>query len=103
MRTIIERGLDEDGEEVEISVPVEWAICDNCHGEGSFLDYETACERGDDIAPMTRCPVCSGRGSMLTPLHEKLTEGERDAIEARWSVDADCEAEARAEAAYFGW
>ena len=102
-RTVTETGLDDDDLQVEIEVPAEWQICGNCSGDGSIEDWETTYERGDDIALMAQCPECSGRGSVLTPRHGLLSDGDREAIERRWEGLADDAAEAKAEAQYFGY
>lgn len=107
---------DEDGNETERTLPMVWAICGCCEGEGKsslYLGAITESDRGpggswedhDEFAEYMRggydrtCGECRGSGKVRVVDHEKLTDAEaealRDEVEAEREYRAAVAAERR--------
>ncbi len=92
---------DDDGNEIEASLPAEYAVCDRCHGEGKHVnpsidgngitqsemeelgdDFRESYFRGDyDVS----CDVCHGNRVVLEIVETKfLTEEQKELEEIYW-------------------
>ena len=116
--------LNDDEEEVELSLPCCMEVCDECHGQGFVLCegmrgaaysseefYEAFDDEEDRQEYFTRggkydvhCPVCKGKNVVpsvdedrLSP-EQKLQYAEYQKYqEHQWQLESDSRAEARAE------
>ena len=111
-RTI--RIYDEDGNETERTLPMVWAICGCCRGEGKSSLYLGAITQSDrqpggdwddpeDFEEYMRggydrvCDECGGSGKVRVVDHEKLTDAEAEALRADADEERDYQAMVAAE------
>lgn len=100
----------EDG--TELHLPVKWAVCPGCDGEGSHINPGVDCGglSAEDFAEDpdfaedymngvydVTCNVCNGRTTVPEVDWEKLSPEHRAAYEAQLKADDDYHAERLAE------
>lgn len=95
---------NDDGEECTITVPQEWQICHECHGEGKhshaidgngitsseweewdYEEQETYMSGGYDRT----CEVCHGEGKVLEDNLDAMNAADRAILEQYYRDEAD--------------
>ena len=109
---VIEIEDPETGELCEVELPTVWQICNVCNGEGRHvnpsidaggLTQEDFAEDPDFLEDYmsgmydVSCNACGGSGKVKVPDYDKLTDEQREALEAEQRADAEYEAMRRAE------
>lgn len=105
---------DEDGNRTERTLPMVWAICGCCEGEGKsslYLGAITQSDREpggswedpDEFAEYMRggydrtCDECGGSGKVQVVDRKKLTDAEAEALHEEDEAEREYQAEVAAE------